>query len=138
MDLAPAWLVDLIREWGPLAGGLALAFWVQARQNAAHQRAQVEQNKALLAGLLGGLGEVRKAQADGAAQQAAAVAELKGLRADLSRTEANHDRLAERTTEHGETISVLGTRLNEHARRIAVLEDHLPTSAPTHLRRPNK
>lgn len=138
MDLAPAWLVDLVREWGPLAGGLLLAFYVQARQNAQHAAAQVEQNKSLLAGLLGGLGEVRKAQADAAKEQAAAVVELRGIRADLSRTEANMTRLAERQGEHGETLATHGARLADHARRIAQLEDHLPTNAPTQLRRPQR
>ena len=73
-----------------------------------------------------------------AAASAAAVAELKGIRADLSRTEANMTRLAERQGEHGETLATHGARLADHARRIAQLEDHMPTNAPTQLRRPNK
>lgn len=106
-DLLPAWadVAGFAREYGPIAALLVLAFAAQARQGAAAQRAQVEQSRALLAGLLGGLKEVRAAQADVAQQQAAAVAELKGIRADLSRTEANMTRLAERQGEHGETLA---------------------------------
>lgn len=138
-DLLPAWadVAGFAREYGPIAALLVLAFAAQARQSAAAQRAQVEQSRALLAGLLGGLKEVRAAQADVAQQQAAAVAELKGIRADLSRTEANMTRLAERQGEHGETLAAHGARLADHGRRLAALEDALPPAGvPSVLRRP--
>lgn len=138
MDL-PGWadVLALLREFGPVAGLLVLAWFAQARQNEAHQRAQTAQSKALLDGLLGGLSEVREAQAEVGAQQAAAVAELRGIRADLVRTETTMTRLAERQGEHGETLAAHGARLQDHARRLATLEGHLPPAGvPTTLRRP--
>lgn len=138
-DLLPAWadVAGFAQEYGPVAALLVLAFAAQARQSAAAQRAQVEQSRALLAGLLGGLKEVRAAQVDVAQQQAAAVAELKGIRADLSRTEANMTRLAERQGELGEALAAHSARLNDHGRRLAALEDALPPAGvPSVLRRP--
>lgn len=117
--------VAVAREWGPFVGLFVLAYILQARQNAAHQRAQAEQNATLLDGLLGGLKEVREAQAEGATQQAAAVAELKGIRADLVKTEARLQGLAERQGAHGETISAHNARLAEHERRIGALEERI-------------
>ena len=142
MDLLgalPGWsdVLAFAREFGPAFALLGFAVFVQARQNAAHQRAQAEQNARLLEGLLGGLGEVRQAQAEATVQQAAAVVELKGIRADLNRTEAQLGKLAERQGEHGETISEHRAQLRDHARRIATLEGHLPPAGvPTMLRRP--
>lgn len=142
MDLLsalPSWadVAGLVREVGPVAALLVLAWLAQTRQNAAAQRAQVEQNRTLLDGLLGGLREVREAQAEVGAQQAAAVAELRGIRADLVRTETTMTRLAERQGEHGETLAAHGARLQDHARRLATLEGHLPPAGvPTTLRRP--
>ena len=114
--------VAMAREWGPFVALFVLAYILQARQNAAHQRAQAEQNATLLDGLLGGLKEVREAQRDTAVQQAATVAELKGIRADLVKTEARLQGLAERQGAHAETISAHGARLAEHERRIVALE----------------
>ena len=127
MDLLgalPGWsdVLAFAREFGPAFALLGFAVFVQARQNAAHQRAQAEQNAVLLDGLLGGLKEVREAQRDAAVQQAAAVAELKGIRADLVKTEARLQGLAERQGAHAETISAHGARLAEHERRIVALE----------------
>lgn len=66
-----------------------------------------------------------------------AFKELRGIRADLSRTEANMTRLAERQGEHGETLAAHGARLNDHGRRLAALEDALPPAGvPSVLRRP--
>lgn len=118
-------LVALVREFGPIVGIVLLLLWLQAQQSAK-----------LLDGLLDGLREVREAQSDTAAQQAAAVVELKGIRSDLSRSEAQIERLAERSTEHGETIRVHGAKIAEHARRIERLEGALPPDGvPTIPRR---
>ena len=149
-DLLPAWadVAGFAREYGPIAALLVLAFAAQARQSAAAQRAQVEQNTALqraqaeqntalLEGLLGGLREVRQAQADAAVQQAATVAELKGVRQDWARAEATMTRQGERQLEHGEVLASHGARLADHGRRLAALENALPPAGvPSVLRRP--
>ncbi len=117
-------VVALVRELGPVAAVVAVLLYVQARQSAK-----------MLDGLLGGLAEVRQAQADAATQQAAAVVELRGIRADLSRTESALQRLAERQADHGETITAHGVRLADHARRIERLEEAIPQAAPDRITR---
>lgn len=119
-------LLGLVSEHGPVVAVVVIALYLQHHQS-----------NRMLSGLLGGLDKVQAAQAEAAAQQAAAVVELKGIRADLNRTEAQLGKLAERQGEHGETISEHRAQLRDHARRIATLEGHLPPAGvPTMLRRP--
>lgn len=105
-------LSALVSEVGPVAAVATVLLWVQARQSSK-----------MLDGLLGGLENVREAQAEGAAKQAEAVTELKGIRRSLDRAETDLRVLAERSAEHGEALRAHGQQLAEHGRRLARLED---------------
>ena len=104
-------LIDLAREFGPVAALVLFLVWNQARQGSKLVDAVLDEVRGL-----------REAFADAARLQAKVVAELGSIRESLDGAKATVQVVSERSTEQGQVIAVQGAQIRELTRRMDLLE----------------